>query len=94
MFERGHQLKDCYTRKQCSEKNCNRYHHPSLHEAHKHEQTFHYTKHENHSYESTCLLQLMKIESDSTLSVNVLWEGGATVSLTTFDMANQLQLKG
>ena len=36
----------------------------------------------------------MKIESDSTLSVNVLWDGGATVSLITFDMANQLQLKG
>ena len=41
-----------------------------------------------------CLLQLMNIKAKGNGIVTVLWDGGATVSLITFDKANELGLEG
>ena len=42
----------------------------------------------------SCLLQLMKIKTECNSEVNVLWDGGATLSLITFKRAAQLGLTG
>ena len=42
-----------------------------------------------------CLLQLMKIKAGNpNLSVNVLWDSGATISMITFKKAKQLGISG
>ena len=42
----------------------------------------------------SCLLQLMKIPTHNDKYVNVLWDGGATLSLITFHKAKELHLDG
>ena len=39
-----------------------------------------------------CLLQMMEIESATSLSMNVLWDSGSTLSLITFKKAAQLNI--
>ena len=36
---------------------------------------------------NNCLLQMVKIESATSLSMNVLWDSGSTLSLITFKKA-------
>ena len=43
---------------------------------------------------SSCLLQLMRIKANEDDNVNVLWDGGATISLITFKKAAELGLHG
>lgn len=45
---------------------------------------------------SNCLLQLMKVRSGTSLriSLNILWDGGATISMITFSKATDKSLVG
>lgn len=45
---------------------------------------------------SNCLLQLMKVRSGTSLriSLNILWDGGATISMITFSKARDMSLNG
>ena len=43
---------------------------------------------------NNCLLQMMKIESATSLSMNVLWDSGSTLSLITFKEAAHLNIEG
>ena len=94
----GHRAWDCRGKKKCSHDGCDRHHHESLHEAHANGTVFH-TRNDKDSkrhYHDACLLQLMQIEAgiEHKLPVTVLWDGGATISLITFDMAERLELNG
>ena len=92
----GHRSADCRFRKQCGKDGCDKWHHETLHEADASGVVFHSsTVKEEHS-NNACLLQLMKVECDtkSESAVNVLWDGGSTVSLITFSKAKELGLKG
>ena len=42
----------------------------------------------------SCLPQLMKIPTESGSGVNILWDGGSTLSLITFQKAKELGLSG
>ena len=101
-LRKGHRSAICRYRKQCGIDNCTMHHHESLHEAHISGVNFHSTldipdKEEDESAQvNLCLLQLMKIdaEKDSSKSVTVLWDTGATLSLITFKAAEKLNLIG
>ena len=90
----GHRSVDCNTRKKCTETGCEKYHHHSLHEANQQGLILHAVKHNDSNTNDPCLLQLMEIESSLCTPLNVLWDAGATVSLITFEKAEQLKLKG
>ena len=84
----GHRLVDCPSKRKCGTENCERLHHKSLHEAHSAGLIFHSVVEDE---TDLCLLQIMKVDTSKTgVSVNVLWDGGATNSLITFSKANQL----
>ena len=95
----GHKSIYCYKRKKCNEKDCELSHHQLLHE---HQQTSGTANHHKsdpsetalHIRNSSCLLQLMSIKVNSEDKVNVLWDGGATLSLITFRKARELGLHG
>ena len=92
----GHQSAWCWYRKKCPESECNMYHDILLHK----DQTEGTALHANPSdlqnsvNSKSCLLQLMKIPTSNDQNVNVLWDGGATISLITFRKANELGLEG
>ena len=92
----GHRSADCRFRKKCEEDDCNQFHHPVLHEAHALGLTFHAasSKGVQRNGLGACLLQLMNVETANNGHVNVLWDGGSTLSLITFQKAKELQLEG
>lgn len=97
----GHRSIDCKARKRCNIEGCLKFHHQSLHLAHAQGIVFHTpaiakkSSHQDTGELSTCLLQVMKISClPNKDPVNVLWDGGATVSLITFSKAKELKLVG
>ena len=92
----GHRSSECRFRKKCEEDGCTHFHHPVLHECHALGLTFHTgaSKNSQRNGLGACLLQLMKVQTTSNLHVNVLWDGGSTLSLITFQKAKELHLKG
>ncbi|CAB4039164.1 RNA-directed DNA polymerase from transposon BS, partial [Paramuricea clavata] len=97
----GHRSIDCRQRKKCNSDDCSKYHHDSLHVAHVQGVAFHipYFSRPNSDADGkesgTCLLQVMKIKSAvNAAPLNVLWDGGATISLITFAKARELSLDG
>ncbi|CAB3989230.1 RNA-directed DNA polymerase from transposon BS [Paramuricea clavata] len=74
----GHRSIDCRQRKKCNSDDCSKYHHDA-----------------DGKESGTCLLQVMKIKSAvNAAPLNVLWDGGATISLITFAKACELSLDG
>ena len=93
----GHRSADCRFRKKCDVEDCDRFHHKLLHEAHASGIVFYgATNGTRSNAKETCLLQLMKVDSTTEPSkpLNVLWDGGSTVSLITFKKAKELDLVG
>ena len=95
----GHTSSNCRFKKVCGIDSCAKYHHTSLHEAHVSGLTFHYRVGHTRNMEgslSSCLLQIMRVKTGciNPDSVNVLWDGGATISLITFKCAKRLGLIG
>ena len=98
----GHRSIDCRQRKKCNSDDCSKYHHDSLHVAHVQGVAFHipYVSRPNSDADGkesrTCLLQVMKVKSavNAAAPLNVLWDGGATISLITFAKARELSLDG
>ena len=97
----GHRSMSCRLRERCGIDGCLKFHHPSLHLAHIRGIAFHTptTSKDCTSQDSSqvnpCLLQVMKIKSSNDKDpLNVLWDGGATISLITFDKAKELNLIG
>ena len=78
---------------------CDKYHHESLHQAHVGGITFHAATAMEESKDSrseSCLLQLMILNSGTSPSIglNILWDGGAKISLITFSKAREMGLAG
>ena len=93
----GHKSVFCRKRKRCSEDDCELNHHKLLHQHETQGSANHYQtspKQSPQSSKTSCLLQLMKIKTTNSGSVNVLWDGGATLSLITFRKAAELGLSG
>ena len=93
----GHRSLQCRSTQLYEEEGCQMYHHKLLHECKKHGLSFHVSTDINNRQSNTCLLKLMHIDAESHSSktkLNVLWDGGATLSLITFRKANQLNLVG
>ena len=85
----GHKSIFCYNRRKCTEVGCEMSHHILLHESEEDGQA-HHAKNES----GGCLLQLMNVEVNGGTKATVLWDGGATISLFTFQKASQIGLKG
>jgi hypothetical protein len=97
----GRRSIDCRQRKKCNSDVCSKYHHASLHVAHVQGVAFHipYSSRPNSDADGkesrTCLLQVMKVKSTANAApLNILWDGGATISLITFAKARELSLDG
>ena len=95
----GHRITRCYKTQECGENGCQMNHHKSLHECHAQGITFHATKCSLNQTNRPCdcLLQLMRIPTNNngrSGSVNVLFDGGATISLITFSKVKSLGLNG
>ena len=92
----GHKSSFCRSRRRCNEDECRGFHNPLLHECHVQGLIFHANHQDTiqQSTNGTCLLQLMNVKTINDDSANVLWDGGATLSLITFKKAKQLKLKG
>ena len=78
---------------------CDKYHHESLHQAHVDGITFHAATVMEESKDSrseSCLLQLMIVNSGASPSIglNIIWDGGAKISLITFSTAREMGLVG
>ena len=103
-LRRNHKSAECRSRSRCTKDDCTKFHHESLHEAHIQGINFvpsvvlMATKGNEEKGEkgSICLLQVMSIHTSQSnnSSVNVMWDGGATVSLITFKKARSLNLEG
>lgn len=91
----GHRLSGCWNKKVCGVNGCNMSHNELLHNAHASGISFHTTVYKLKGKQSsdTCLLQIMKIHSKDKI-LRVLWDSGASISLITFEKANELGLKG
>ena len=87
----GHRASTCWSEKRCSEENCGKLHHVTLHQVAEGE-----TLHQIGMRSSPCLLQIMAIPTatNSNKPVNVVWDGGANLSMITFRKAKELCLKG
>ena len=97
----GHRSTNCKLRERCGTDGCLKFHHPSLHLAHIQGIAFHTPSmsrgdtRQDSCHVGPCLLQVMKIKSSNDKDpLNVLWDGGATISLITFDKAKELNLIG
>ena len=94
----GHRSVHCWKRKKCSEDGCELSHHNLLHNYETHGTANHHQSNPSYPTLSTskrsCLLQLMKVRTSDGENVNVLWDGGATLSLITFKKAADLGLHG
>ena len=95
-LKQGHRSFECKDRKGCTKTDCDKYHHESLHEAHVLGliNVNHALQEDTHKISNNCLLQMMKIESATSLSMNVLWDSGSTLSLITFKKAAHLNIEG
>ena len=91
----GHRSTYCRIKRKCNEDNCQLYHNKLLHECHVEGIAFHASSTDSHhTGDRTCLLQLMDIKTANNGKANVLWDGGATLSLITFKKAKELNLRG
>ena len=89
----GHKSSYCWRRRRCTKDNCNMFHHELLHSQEDSKVEIE-ANHMDERGGGSCLLQLMKIKTECNNEVNVLWDGGATLSLITFKRAAQLGLTG
>ena len=87
----GHRSAWCWYRQRCSEKGCTMYHNELLHSIQTKGTALHTNPNNN---KGSCLLQLMRIPTNDDKFANVLWDGGATLSLITFRKARELGLVG
>ena len=92
-LKQGHQSFEYKDRKGCTKTDCDKYHHESLHEAHVLGliNVNHALQEDTRKISNNCLLQMMEIESTTSLSTNVLWD---TLSLITFKKAAHLNIEG
>ena len=97
-LKRGHIQKDCKRKKKCGIRGCSEYHHETLHSKTETAppQPVMTNLSSTGDRDSACLLQVMEVQagSEDEVKLNVLWDGGATISLITKKKAAQLGLEG
>ena len=101
----GHNQYRCFKKKECIVDGCSEMHHPTLHQQDDSTDDLAVEEgQQNHLNGSGkkdggkrhCLLQIMQIPAGNSpkLSVNAMWDSGATVSMITFQKAQILGLNG
>ena len=86
-LKRGHRIADCRKKRRCGIEGCDQFHHGLLHVKPAAQVLT------NTANDAPCLLQIMMVRSGNRC-VNVLWDSGSTVSLITYQKAQELGLKG
>ena len=90
----GHRMSDCRSKRRCGKDNCLRNHNSSLHGIELMGFSLHSSVTNNVFSHSTCLLQLMLIKTCTpNEKINVMFDGGSTISLITFTTAERLKLR-
>ena len=94
-LETGHRSINCRIRRKCGVDGCTKLHHCSLHQGSVEGINFHSIG-EVTSNQGACLLQLMSIRPacENVKPLTVFFDGGATISLITFNKAAMLGLQG
>ena len=92
----GHRSSQCNEKQISTIPHCGKYHHHSLDEAHTAGMMFHSViNSESDFFPESSLLSVMEVSTGNPhIKANVLWDGGATNSLITFNKAKELKLKG
>ena len=96
----GRVAKNCKRNFKCKEEGCGLPHHQLLHEAHASVIVFHGTLPSNKLGKQipNTIFQLQRIQGGQKFGVqspiNVLWDGGSTLSFITFELAKRLKLSG
>ena len=91
----GHTSSQCKVKVKCSNTDCGKLHHHTLHEAHVAGSIYHSILSKSACVSKPCLLQVMMIGTNKHgIKANILWDGGATDSLITFEKAKKLKLVG
>ena len=96
----GHTSKFCNRNFKCKEEGCGMHHHQLLHEAHASGIAFHGTRRQDlrNGRDANILLQLQKVKTGKHGGrftwLNLLWDGGSTLSFITFQQAKKLKLVG
>lgn len=98
-LEQGHIFKFCKRNFKCREEDCCLPHHRLLHEAHVSGVSFHGRERAStQTHEADILLQLQRVKGGKQggkfTQLNVLWDGGSTLSFITFHQARKLRLTG
>ena len=95
-LKRGHRQKECKSNKRCEVKNCGGHHHKLLHLEKRTAGTASPVMVATDVSDSICLLQIMEVETGGSegRKLNVLWDGGATISLIRDRCAKEMGLIG
>ena len=82
----GHRMTECWNKRQCGVNDCDRNYHASLHNASVSGHTYHSSLYYDCIISSSyCMLPIMVIKASlSENFMNVLFDGGSTISLITF----------
>jgi len=88
----GHRATQCFKKSECKEGGCSRHHHPTLHEVFVEGEA----SNQQHLGIRDCILQIMTIPAAGEVNtkLNVLWDGGSTLSMITLNKARELKLTG
>ena len=95
-LKRGHRQVECRSTKKCEVRNCGGHHHKLLHMEKRAAGAASPVMVATDAGDSICLLQIMEVESGGSprAKLNVLWDGGATISLIRNRRAEEMGLIG
>ena len=89
----GHCLRDCRSRKACSENGCTRTHHRTLHEENRKASVSVTASSRRDPLSDTCLLLLQRVRTGKGWA-NVMWDNAASLSFITNSKAKVEMLHG
>ena len=95
-LKRGHRQGDCRFKKKCGVRGCEEHHHRSLHALPDVGGAASPVMTATDDNNPICLLQVMEVQAgvEPRRKLNVLWDGGATISLITSKKAAEMGLEG
>lgn len=94
-LKKNHHSNNCKNKKACGSYDCDRFHHPLLHDAQFAEGTISLASSNIHNTPN-CILQIMpvNVQNNPGNPLTVLWDSGASISLITTEKAKELKLRG
>ena len=96
-LQKSHFIKDCPDKKQCGVQDCDKFHHPLLHQMNTQEGLLAMVSSSSSSQsDGPCILQIMSIKcaTKGSKTLTTLWDSGASLCLITSRKAEELNLLG